>query len=138
MFKKSLIALSVVLGASQITACSSSDDDNTVENSAPTAISLSATSVNENAAGAAIGATYETMRRELRDPVPAPPPEEVKGLGPRIGRAVHKARYKGDQWSRRHPVAATMASAAAGAAAGGMTRLGSGARELNKTRKGKI
>lgn len=90
------------------------------------------------AAGAAIGATYETMRRELRDPVSAPPPEEVKGIGPRIGRAVHKARYKGDQWSRRHPIAATITSAAAGAAAGGMTGLGSGARELNKTRKGKI
>ena len=90
------------------------------------------------AAGAAIGATYETLRRELRDPIEPPPVEEVKGIGPRIGRAVHKARYKGDQFSRRHPVTATMLSAAAGGAAGAATGLGGGARALNKTRKGKV
>lgn len=57
MFKKSLIALSVILGATQITACSSSSDDDTTttENSAPTAISVSVSSVDENQVGASIG-----------------------------------------------------------------------------------
>ena len=90
------------------------------------------------ALGAVAGGIYETGRRELTQPVEPPPVEEVKGVGNRLRRAVHKARYKGDQFSRRHPVAATALAAGAGAAAGVSTGLGSGARELNKTRKGKV
>lgn len=90
------------------------------------------------AAGAAIGATYSTLRRELTDPVEPPPVEEVKGVGNRIRRTIHKAHYKGDQFSRKHPVASTILSAGAGAGAAYATGLGSGARALNKTRKGQV
>ena len=57
MFKKSALTLAVILATSQLTACSSDDDDKTtpVQNVAPTAIQLSAATVNENAMGAMIG-----------------------------------------------------------------------------------
>jgi len=58
MFKKSTLTMAVLLAASQLTACSSDDDDDTTpttQNAAPTAIQLSATTVNENALGVMIG-----------------------------------------------------------------------------------
>ena len=90
------------------------------------------------AAGAVIGGTYETVRREVRKPVSPPPVEEVKGIGPKIRRKLHKARYKGDQFARRHPAHATMIAMGAGAAAGAATNLGGGASALSKTYKGKV
>ena len=57
MFKKSALTLAIVLATSQLTACSSDDDkkEEEVVNVAPTDIQISASSVNENEAGAAIG-----------------------------------------------------------------------------------
>ena len=90
------------------------------------------------AAGAVIGGTYETIRREATKPMEPPPVEEVKGFGPKLRRKIHKARYKGDQFARRHPAHATMIAMAAGGAAGAATGLGGGVDALNKTRKGRI
>ena len=62
MFKKSLIALTVI-AATQLTACGSSSDDNDPivdVNTAPTDITLSASVVSENAAGAEIGTLSAT------------------------------------------------------------------------------
>lgn len=90
------------------------------------------------AAGAVIGGTYETIRREATKPVDPPPVEEVKGFGPKLRRKIHKARYKGDQFARRHPAHATMIAMAAGGAAGAATGFGGGVDALNKTRKGRV
>ena len=90
------------------------------------------------AAGAVIGGTYETIRREATKPVDPPPVEEVKGFGPKLRRKIHKARYKGDQFARRHPAHATMIAMAAGGAAGAATGFGGGVGALNRTRKGKV
>ena len=90
------------------------------------------------AAGAVIGGTYETIRREATKPIEPPPVEEVKGFGPKLRREIHKARYKGDQFSRRHPAHATMIAMAVGGAAGAATGLGGGLDALNKSRKGKV
>lgn len=90
------------------------------------------------AMGAVIGGTYETIRREVAKPVDPPPVEEVKGFGPKLRRKVHKARYKGDQFARRHPMHATVMAMGAGAAAGAATSFGSGASALRKTSKGKV
>lgn len=90
------------------------------------------------AAGAVIGGAYETIRREATKPVEPPPVEDVKGFGPKLRRKIHKARYKGDQFARRHPAHATMIAMAAGGAAGAATGFGGGVDALNKTRKGRI
>jgi len=90
------------------------------------------------AAGAVIGGTYETVRREARKPIEPPPVEEVKGLRGKLRRNIHKARYKGDQFARRNPVHATMIAMAAGGAAGAATGLGGGVDALNKTRTGRV
>ncbi|MGA1353695.1 MAG: hypothetical protein ACO32I_02770 [Candidatus Limnocylindrus sp.] len=89
------------------------------------------------ALGAVGGAVLETVRRETSDPVSPPPEDEPKGVRARIGRAVHRARYEHDSFSRRNPGAATVLAAGTGAAAGAMTGLGRGASELNKTVKAK-
>lgn len=90
------------------------------------------------ATGAIIGGTYETLRREVSKPVEPPPVEDVKGFGPKVRRKLHKARYKGDRFARRHPMHATVIAMGAGAAAGASTNLGSGVSALSKTRKGTI
>ena len=88
--------------------------------------------------GGAIGATYSTLKREVSEPVPEPPIEEPKGFRNKVKYNMRRARYKSDRFQRRHPVAATMLATGAGAAAGASVNLGSGARELGKTSKGKI
>lgn len=90
------------------------------------------------ATGAVVGGAYETLRREVSKPVEPPSVEDVKGFGPKVRRSLHKARYKGDRFARRHPMHATIMAMGAGAAAGASTNLGGGMSALNKTRKGKI
>jgi len=89
------------------------------------------------ALGALGGAALETIRRETTDPVPPPSDEKPKGVGGRVRRAIHRARYEQDSFSRRNPGAATVLAAGTGAAAGALTGLGRGASELNKTVKAK-
>lgn len=95
------------------------------------------TAAQSAALGALGGATLETIRRETSDPIPPPPDEKPHGVGARVRRTIHKARYEHDSFSRRNPGAATVLAAGTGAAAGAMTGLGRGASELNKTVKAK-
>lgn len=89
-------------------------------------------------AGAALGFAYEPVRQKMSKPVPVPAPQKPKGITGRVRKSLQKQRYKSDKWRREHPVTATLVSGAIGAGVGAATGFGTGAVELNKTRKGKV
>ena len=93
--------------------------------------------------GAVVGGSMETIRRKNMKPIEPPPVEDVKGakglnkLKSRGNRAYQRMRYEHDQFSRKHPVHATLIAMGTGAAAGAMTNLGSNAVQVAKSLRGK-
>ena len=94
--------------------------------------------------GAVVGGSMETIRRRNTKPVEPPPVEDIKGakglkaIKAKGRRALHKIRYEQDQFSRKHPVHATLIAMGTGAAAGAMTNVGSNAIEVAKSLRGKV
>ena len=87
--------------------------------------------------GAVVGGAMETVRRNATKPMAPPPVEDVKGFKGRVARGAHQLRYEHDQFSRKHPVTATLIAMGTGAAAGATTNVGHHAAEVIKSLRGK-